>query len=222
MTTMTVEHLRAIALEAVNNAIPLGSRGTISEPTRRRMAATIAARLAGKLMVAKLPAEVPGILERFAALEEKVNALGQPAAPAGPRPGSGVMYGPPETVDVLRAIAEERAAQDAKWGEQNLLNGTGGDVLVTLPGGHLVTTESLARLARLECQRFAKAGSVTWLHVIREEFYESLAEDDPMMLRAELTQLAAVAVAWIECIDRRHAKLEAKHAAAVLDKSSPE
>jgi hypothetical protein len=32
---------------------------------------------------------------------------------------------------------------------------------------------------------------------------EALAEDDPTLLRAELIQVAAVAVAWVEAIDRR-------------------
>jgi hypothetical protein len=43
---------------------------------------------------------------------------------------------------------------------------------------------------------------VTWAHILTEEFYEALAEADPEKLREELVQVAAVAVAWVECLDR--------------------
>jgi malonyl CoA-acyl carrier protein transacylase len=46
---------------------------------------------------------------------------------------------------------------------------------------------------------------VTWEHILTEEHYEAMAEEDPTRLREELIQVAAVAVAWVEAIDRRHA-----------------
>jgi hypothetical protein len=36
-----------------------------------------------------------------------------------------------------------------------------------------------------------------------EEVFEALVETDPAKLRDELLQVAAVAVAWVEAIDRR-------------------
>jgi hypothetical protein len=51
----------------------------------------------------------------------------------------------------------------------------------------------------------AQEGTTTWKHILREEFLEAMAEEDPEQLREELVQVAAVAVAWIEAIDRRAA-----------------
>lgn len=93
---------------------------------------------------------------------------------------------------VLAEIARERSAQDAKWGEQNHPDGTG------YPG-----MKADAELARKECQRQFAEGTGTWLDILSEEVAEAYAERDPAKLRAELLQIAAVAVAWIEAIDRR-------------------
>ncbi len=57
--------------------------------------------------------------------------------------------------------------------------------------------------ARAHAERAAKGGYLTWAHILTEEFYEAMAEEDQARLRAELIQVAAVAVAWIEQIDRR-------------------
>lgn len=38
---------------------------------------------------------------------------------------------------------------------------------------------------------------------VKADYAEALAESDPARLRAELVQVAAVAVCWIEAIDRR-------------------
>lgn len=101
---------------------------------------------------------------------------------------------------VLVEIESERTRQDAKWGQQNHPDGTGARVAIA---GRLAYAEDLARDARLYCQAAAGRGTVTWRHIIREELYEALAENDPMKLRTELMQVAAVCVAWIEAIDRR-------------------
>lgn len=90
----------------------------------------------------------------------------------------------------LRQIAAERLLQDAKWGEQNHPDGTGGNKVT-------------ADLARLVCQQAAADGRLTWRQVLDEEVQEAFAERDPARLRAELVQVAAVAVAWVESIDRR-------------------
>lgn len=50
----------------------------------------------------------------------------------------------------------------------------------------------------------AQKGDLTWEDILTEEFWEALAEagnDDK--LEAELIQVAAVTVGWIECIRRR-------------------
>ena len=95
---------------------------------------------------------------------------------------------------VLREVADERARQDAKWGIQNHPDGTG------------VKNEELADLAKVMTDSAAADGSLTYGLILQEEFYEAMAETDPAKLRAELIQVAAVAVAWVECIDRRGGK----------------
>ena len=56
--------------------------------------------------------------------------------------------------------------------------------------------------------RCHEKGVVTWWHVLREEVYEAFAESDPAKLRAELIQVGAMVVRWIEDLDRGGAALE--------------
>lgn len=92
---------------------------------------------------------------------------------------------------VLSQVLAERIRQDEKWGEQNHRDGTS------------VANESWADTARANCQQAADEGVTSWAGILYEEFTEAMAEEDPAALRAELVQVAAVAVAWIEAIDRR-------------------
>ncbi len=115
---------------------------------------------------------------------------------------------------VLSAVLEERARQDAKWGQQNHPDGTGPRTTplfspVEFLDDHL-TADIVARKLRDRCERrFAidprhrEEPAGTWRDIFLEEGFEALAEDDPMKLRGELVQSAAVLVAWIEAIDRR-------------------
>ena len=89
-------------------------------------------------------------------------------------------------------INTERKSQDERWGEQNHPDGTGYPVAI-----------ALANMARRKADAHAEAGDLTWGHILEEEFWEALAESDPVRLREELIQVAAVAVAWVEAIDRR-------------------
>lgn len=103
------------------------------------------------------------------------------------------LHGTWRTALTLREVAMERARQDAKWGEQNHPMGTSDRL------GYAAET------AKMLCKREAACGTVTWRHIIEEEFWEAMAEEDPARLRAELVQVAAVAVAMIECLDRKSA-----------------
>ena len=94
--------------------------------------------------------------------------------------------------EVLLEVSRERAAQDEKWGEQNHPDGTHKDLA------------SMANLRRNQCDRAAAEGCVTFRHILAEEVAEAFAEEDSESLRAELIQVAAVAVSWIESIDRRN------------------
>jgi hypothetical protein len=95
-------------------------------------------------------------------------------------------------VSVLDEVAAERKAQDAKWGEQNHDDGTGGPVMKRMADEQRVRTDFLADV-----------GGLSWRDILLEEVYEAVAEDDEAKLRTELIQVAAVAVAWVEAINRR-------------------
>jgi hypothetical protein len=96
------------------------------------------------------------------------------------------------TKAVLKEVAAERGRQQETWGEQNHPDGTGTTSLRGAGG-----------LSRERCDAAFAEGNGTWEHILTEEVYEAFAEQDPAALRAELVQVAAVAVAWIEAIDRR-------------------
>jgi hypothetical protein len=98
----------------------------------------------------------------------------------------------------LDDVAAERERQDAKWGQQNHPDGTG---WVSVYGGDREAAED----ARNHCARAFTAGHGTWRHILEEEVREAFAETDPLLLRTELIQVAAVATAWAEAIDRREA-----------------
>ncbi|MEW2357061.1 nucleoside triphosphate pyrophosphohydrolase [Spirillospora sp. NPDC029432] len=92
---------------------------------------------------------------------------------------------------VLDDVAAERRAQDRLWGVQEFPDGTGPE--------HTAQAEA----AKGDCAAAAERGELTWRHILAEEFFEALAESDPSLLRAELVQTAAVAVKWIQALDRR-------------------
>jgi hypothetical protein len=94
---------------------------------------------------------------------------------------------------VAREVIQERVRQEAKWGEQNHPDGTTGVY-------GLIVTLSRA-LQNCEAHRTGWAPGAT---SSLRKFYEA-AEVDPAKLREELIQVAAVAVAWMEAIDRRTA-----------------
>jgi hypothetical protein len=95
---------------------------------------------------------------------------------------------------VLADIGAERVAQNEKWGEQNHPDGTGSKA-----------QQAQAEASRKWCQDAFESGYGTWADVLAEEVAEANAERDPAKLRTELVQVAAVAAAWIEAIDRRTA-----------------
>jgi len=97
-----------------------------------------------------------------------------------------------KTTTVLLDVSQERGRQNARWGEQNHPDGS----------GHWSYAE-LANGFRKYADEVAARGQLTWTDILREEVYEALAESDPVKLREELIQVAAVAVAWVEAIDRR-------------------
>lgn len=96
------------------------------------------------------------------------------------------------TDSVLAEVRAERERQHARWGEQNLPDGTGSE-----------QQRQAAVNAKDLCARVVATGRLTWVVVLAEEVCEALGESDPERLRAELIQVAAVAVQWVEALDRR-------------------
>jgi hypothetical protein len=113
------------------------------------------------------------------------------------------------TFEVLQEISIERRKQDAKWGEQNH------PIVSHLQAPGLgeqharACAEDRAEYWKYENDRRAAHGMLSWDGVLLEETYEALAEEDEQKVRAEMVQVAAVAVAIIECIDRRAARAAA-------------
>lgn len=112
---------------------------------------------------------------------------------------------------VAADVAAERARQDAKWGEQNHMDGTGP---VSMPL-YSSTATGIAddddatyirdvMTGRTEW-RFSGDGDRpgTWADILLEEVFEALAEAEPQRLYDELIQVAAVAQQWAEAIKRR-------------------
>ena len=98
----------------------------------------------------------------------------------------------PGVRDFAVAVDEERGRQLVKWGLQPLPDGTGTPEQV----------HSLA-LVRAMVEDAEGAGALTHALVLAEEVYEVFAETDPVRLREELIQVAAVCAKWIANIDSR-------------------
>jgi hypothetical protein len=100
------------------------------------------------------------------------------------------------TANLWRIFGEletERALQDAEFGTQHLEDGI-----------RWVGDEPAMRAARKTCEFDTAHGTLTWRVVLWEEVREAFAALSEADLRNELIQVAAVAVAWIEDIDRRN------------------
>ena len=109
--------------------------------------------------------------------------------------------------NVWLEIMQERDRQDKKWGEQNhpsvdqvLFNrGASADRMCD---EYEIPTEVRAKaLLEMRMQR----GALTFAHIAVEELSEVVAASNDVDRREELVQLAAVAIQWIEAIDRRAA-----------------
>ncbi|WP_412538434.1 NUDIX domain-containing protein [Longispora sp. K20-0274] len=94
---------------------------------------------------------------------------------------------------MARALADvvaERVRQHAAWGDQS-----------GLPDGTGPRWRDRADAARAACQ--AAGDTVTWRHLVEEEFAEALAETDPHLLYGELTQLGGLVVQWMQALRAR-------------------
>ena len=124
------------------------------------------------------------------------------------------MNAPTEAMaNVLKLLIKERKRQVRMWGEENLPDFA--PHLINRPGG--VEGSELAKHHGIDFHRAVNAcdeaeaqGNLSWMHILTEEVGELLIADGHDELRDELVQVAAVAVAWVEAIDRKGAAEQAK------------
>lgn len=109
---------------------------------------------------------------------------------------------------VLKEVLQERLKQHAKWGEQNLPDGTGPNYLLFGRTETDATNLTLRNAAIRVTDSRSMMGILSYSDILLEEVFEALSETDQKLLRAELIQCAAVAVQWVEKIDREEAQKE--------------
>ncbi|MFD5315419.1 hypothetical protein [Streptomyces sp. NPDC127098] len=125
------------------------------------------------------------------------------------------MWNVSTTARVLAEVAATRERQEARWGEQNHPALSPCDDAAATRDAYEGRADRWKELNEERARRSVTAGRcpegtpahthTAWDGILLEEVYEALAEEDPTAIRAELVQVAAVAVAWIEAIDRRPA-----------------
>lgn len=110
--------------------------------------------------------------------------------------------------NVLSEIAGEHSRNLARWGAQDHPS-----VLLKFPDGQDMTQECLPDFygivpedkAKASCERRFAHGIGAWADIGIEEMAEAVCAPDDEHRRAELVQVAAVCVAWIQAIDRKAA-----------------
>jgi hypothetical protein len=107
-----------------------------------------------------------------------------------------IVNAPPMEAKALADVSHERRLQNARFGDiagryASVPMGTGDE-----------QWKRISELAKNDCDAAFAKGEGTWGHVLHEEFCEAMAESDPVRLRAELVQCAAVACFMIEALDR--------------------
>lgn len=106
---------------------------------------------------------------------------------------------------ILNEIKKERTKQDLKWGIQNhpILDHTLIDRDPTrMCEEYEIPTENRAKQL---CEINAKRGTLTFMHILVEEISEAAScKNNIDALRKELIQVAAVAVAMVDSLDRNN------------------
>lgn len=104
---------------------------------------------------------------------------------------------PPLEAQALADVSHERRIQDAKWGPID-------EKVLAIPNGTgKAAQKAEAEIAKAACETAFRDGRGSFALILLEEVAEAMAEADSDKLRAELVQVAAVAVKWIEALDRR-------------------
>lgn len=131
------------------------------------------------------PALVAGLQAAVAGVEQGVAEILAPPAPATSEVPEAAFPSSIVVTPEMLATHAETVAQVEKWGEQRHPDGT---------AQH--NDDIIAVMARNACDEAARAGTVTWRHILEEEVREAYAESDLEKLYVELTQIAAVCHSW--------------------------
>jgi len=99
------------------------------------------------------------------------------------------------STEVLNEVYAERMRQDSLWGVQDHDNGV-------FPLFQAVEAQ------KKYTETLRDTGKLTWSIILKEEFTEAIHAYSEKNLRSELIQVAAVCVAWVECIDRSRDRRE--------------
>lgn len=95
---------------------------------------------------------------------------------------------------IASEVVAERLEQIAQWGEQDHAS-------TWSPQDQRQAARTADYWKQINNARVELDG-LTWDGILLEEVYEALAEADPLLRRMELIQVAAVAMAEVESIDR--------------------
>lgn len=103
--------------------------------------------------------------------------------------------------DILLDVLRELGKAEAKFPGQHLESGTGPGLLWLAGLASNNSAKTLATVLRDRTNDRSEDGLLTWRDMLLEELAEAFAESDPAKLRAELLQVAAMAVRWIGDLD---------------------
>lgn len=92
---------------------------------------------------------------------------------------------------IFRAIVSERGLQDAKFGEQHW-------PVKPIDGSWDKAFQDSEAAAKAACSIHTKDGTLTWWHILNEEFMEAMAAKTRKDQIKEMVQLAAVCVHVLE------------------------
>lgn len=93
----------------------------------------------------------------------------------------------------IRDVQAEMIRQRDLWGVQNWRSFTKPYSIYVASAGDM----------QLVNEQAIRGGRLSWEHILLEEVAEAMEErTDPSRLREELVQVAAVALTWVECLDR--------------------
>lgn len=96
---------------------------------------------------------------------------------------------------LAQRVVDEMQRQRDKWGEQNHPD--------SYPMRSTAYRKSEEEYMKKWNDRLDKEGKTNWLTILQEELHEALAALTPEDKVEELVQVAAVALSWADCVQRR-------------------